>query len=154
MFGKFRDTLMDFFAKPIRINYEKQEVVLELQFLEPDTLLSIEELIRNTQICKTSLKAYNKTNVSNNQRAFYYVFLTEVLKKSDVLPTSDTVSILDEEIRQDFFPVYEVDFGGKTVTKIKRMHQMTDREMGRVLYFLTERYSHLNIDMSLLRSQP
>jgi hypothetical protein len=145
---------MNFFSKPKRIDYEKQELVLELQFLEPDLLLSMEEMIRESQLCKTSLSSYNKSKVTDNQRAFYYVFLTEVLKKNDVLPTSDAVAILDEEIRQDLFPCYDVDFGGKTVPRIKRMRNMTDREMARMLYNLTERYSYLNIDMSLLRSQP
>jgi len=145
---------MDMLIKPKRIDYETQEITLELQFLEPDTLLSLEELIRNNQICKASIKAYNKTKVSDNQRAFYYVYLSEVLKKNDIIPTSETMAIMDDEIRKDMFPIYEVEFGGKTVTRIKRMREMSDREMARVLYFLTERYLHLNIDTSLLRSQP
>ena len=146
--------MSEFFVKPKRIDYEKQELTIELQFLEPDLLLSLEELIRESQLCKLSLKAYNKSKVTDNQRAFYYVFLTEILKKNDVLPTSENLSIFDEEIRADLFPCYEVDFGGKTVTRIKRMKEMTDREMARMLFNLTERYSYLNIDMSLLRSQP
>jgi len=146
--------MSDFFVKPKRIDYEKQELTIELQFLEPDLLLSLEELVRENQLCRLSLKAYNKSNVTDNQRAFYYVFLTEILKKNDVLPTSENLDILDNEIREDLFPCYEVDFGGKTVPRIKRMRAMTDREMARMLFNLTERYSYLNIDMSLLRGQP
>jgi len=146
--------MSDFFVKPKRIDYEKQELTIELQFLEPDLLLSLEELVRENQLCRLSLKAYNKSKVTDNQRAFYYVFLTEILKKNDVLPTSENLDILDNEIREDLFPCYEVDFGGKTVPRIKRMRAMTDREMARMLFNLTERYSYLNIDMSLLRGQP
>lgn len=132
-------------GRPIYINYEKQQVIYQFDFVEPDQFKMIEEIIKKSKYSEISIRYINDDIVSNNKIKCWYGSIGTILRERNIIPDADNVKALDKQFRETIFPVKYIDVGlGELVPDVPSIHDLSDEEFGQCINALHERHSYID----------
>lgn len=139
--------MINLMGKPIRWDVDKNELVLNLSFLDNEQIKKIEQLFQDGKICKIIIKDSARISKTKKQQDKYYATLRSILKASNEPVTSDSLDILDNFVRENFFPAKYREIGGTQIPYVPRMKELSMREMADVIRAILSRYDFLLEDL-------
>jgi len=132
-------------GSPIRIDYEKQTITFQFDFVDPDQFKMTEEIIKKKKYCEIAIKYINDEIINASYIRMWYGSIGTILRHRGIIPDSENVKVLDKQLRETIFPVKYVDIGmGQLVPDVPAIHDLSNEEFLECCLKLQERHSYIN----------
>ena len=132
-------------GSPIRIDYEKQTITFQFDFVDPDQFKMTEEIIKKKKYCEIAIKYINDEIINNSYIRMWYGSIGTILRHRGIIPDSENVKVLDKQLRETIFPVKYVDIGmGQLVPDVPAIHDLSNEEFLECCLKLQERHEYID----------
>lgn len=127
-------------GKVQRYNLSDNSIHIKLDILDPSIQSAIEYIVENIDKYIELLIKYNpKETIKDSLRKKWYQSLHNILICNGVVPDSEKMAELDNQMRENIFPISD-----NEILEPKRMKNMTDDELKKAIELLLERYPEGN----------
>jgi len=128
-------------GKVQRYNVSDNTLSIKLDILDPTIQASIEYIVENIdKYLELSLKYNLKETIRDSLRKKWYQSIHNILVHNGIVPDSEKMGELDKQMRENLFPVSDTE-----IMEPKRMRNMSEDELKRVIELLIERYPESNL---------
>jgi len=139
-------------GQQLRIDYDKQTITFQFDFVDPDQFKMTEEIMRKKKYCEIHIKYINDEVLNKSYTAMWYASIGTILRYRGIIPTAESVKVLDKEFRETIFPVKYVDVGyEQMVPDVPSMHNLSNEELLDCCLRLQERHNYISWEQFHLR---
>jgi len=135
-----------YMGKIVKYNGLDNEITIGIEFITPEDIYYIEQLIKEGEVHKFTHKLARTGGKSYKLQKAYYGSLSLILTSQGIDASSSNMQYFDESIRRELFPAKELVMEDKIIHAPKRMRDMTHEELFDRIIRLQERYDHVNWD--------
>ena len=127
-------------GKIIQYDPNTNYLTMKIDILDPTIQATLESIAENyDKYLQLSIQYNVKDSIKDNLRKRWYVSLHTILTYNEIVPSSEEMLKIDNEMRESIFPVKD-----SVVLQPKRMREMSNSELQEAISVLTQRYPECN----------
>jgi hypothetical protein len=127
-------------GKLISVDSIKNRITIEVDFLDPEKLSYLENLLSAQDHFTFGFTKPFKTMKSRAQLAKYYVLLPKILTKLGIYPNADNIKALDDNIKDNVFTCSFLEIYDKKLPVRQSKANMSWEDMRKMIEYLYDNY--------------